>query len=41
MEGEGKDRTSSRTDNDSYTDLSINSAQNLYNTSSGDLEDQN
>ena len=38
MEGEVNDCTSSRTDDDSYTDLLINSAQNLSNTSSGDLE---
>ena len=34
------DRTSSRTDNDSSTDLLINTPQNLNNISSGDLGNQ-
>ena len=38
MEGEVNDHTFFCTD--SYTDLLINSAQNLSNTSSGDLENQ-
>ena len=41
QKGELNDHTSSCTDDDSYTDLLINSAQNRSNTSSGDLENQN